>query len=106
MMKPRLYLVLVLVLGGCVTVKHQLTDPTVAARFDSQKPAGAFAHCAAAALPAFHLEQAGGAWALVRKHGMVQLSRWDFFATNHGSQAELRNGSGDSAGADLVMACV
>lgn len=92
-------------LGGCVAVKQQLIDPNVAARYDSAKSPEAFARCASAALPEFRLEQTGVAWALVRKQGIVLLSRWDFFPTNSGSQAELRNGANDAAGVDKVLAC-
>ncbi len=95
-----------LALAGCVTVKHQLTDPNVAARFDSAKTSAEFAQCAAAKLtPDFALEQDGTSYSLTRKRGIVVLSRWDFFPTNNGSQAELRNGAKDAAGADQVKSC-
>jgi hypothetical protein len=93
-------------LAGCMVVKHQLTDPNVAARYDSTKSADAFAHCAADKLAhPFVLEQQGEAWTLIRKDGIRVVSRWDFFTTNAGSQAELRNGARDRAGADEVLTC-
>lgn len=99
-------LVILPVLAGCAVVKHQLNDPNVAARYDSSKSAEAFARCAAEQLgPAFELEQVGNAYALIRKRGIVVHSRWDFFPINNGSQAELRNGASDDAGAENVRAC-
>jgi len=96
----------ILLLCGCVAVKHQLTDPNVAARYDSAKTAADFAQCAAAQLaPPFVLGQAGGAYSLTLKRGIVVVSRWDFFPTNAGSQAELRNGAEDDGGAAKVRAC-
>ena len=93
-------------LTGCVTVKHQLTDPNVAARFDSAKTPAEFARCAADRLgPEFTLEQSGNAYALTRKRGIVLQSRWDIFPANNGSQAELRNGASDDAGVDKVRSC-
>lgn len=93
-------------LAGCVAVKPEIRQPNVAARFDSAKTAEAFARCASGALPAFRLDQAeDGTWSLIRKEGIVLLSRWDFFPANAGSQAELRNGASDDGGADLVRAC-
>ena len=94
-----------LTLGGCVTVKHQLTDPNVAARFDSSKSAEEFARCAAAGLPSFELKQLGSAWALIEKRDIRLVSRWDFFPSNAGSQAELRNGAKDDGGVQVVRAC-
>ncbi len=94
------------VLAGCMAVKPEIRQASVAARFDSANPPEAFARCAAAALPNFKLDQEeDGTWSLIRKDGIVLLSRWDFFQTNQGSQAELRNGAGDEAGAAEVRAC-
>lgn len=96
---------LVVSLSGCVMVKHQLTDPNVAARFDSTKSPADFARCAAEQLPEFELEQAGNAFALIRKRDIRLVSRWDFFPTNSGSQAELRNGAKDDGGLEIVRSC-
>jgi hypothetical protein len=91
---------------GCVTIKPEINDPSVAARFDSSKSPAEFARCAAEALgPSFALEQNSQAFALIRKRGIVLDARWDIFRTNNGSQAELRNGSDDDAGASLVAGC-
>lgn len=102
----RIAMIVLPALAGCAVVKHQLTDPNVAARYDSAKAAEAFARCAADQLaPPFVLDQLGGAWTLIRKDGIKVVSRWDFFPTNNGSQAELRNGAPDQAGAAEVLAC-
>lgn len=94
-------------IAGCTTVKHQVTDANVAARYDSTKSAAEFARCAAAALGSdFRMEEVGStAFALIRQQGILTNARWDFFPTNSGSQAELRSGSKDGAGADKVLAC-
>lgn len=92
--------------GGCVAVKHQITDPNVAARFDSTKSPDEFARCAADKLtPPFKLEQNGQTFALTLQRDIRLVSRWDFFPTNNGSQAELRNGARDDAGTAEVRAC-
>lgn len=96
----------VLGLGACTTVKHQLTDPNPAARYDSDKSPAEFARCAAAALgDEFELQELGSAFALIRQRGILTNARWDIFPTNNGSQAELRSGSKDGAGAEKVLAC-
>lgn len=105
-MKTASALALAAALGGCVTVKHQLTDPNVAVRYNSSKSAAEFARCAAEKLaPPFVLEQQGQAWSLTLRRDIRLVSRWDFFPTNNGSQAELRNGAEDDAGAEKVLAC-
>ncbi|TCJ37385.1 hypothetical protein [Parafrankia sp. BMG5.11] len=93
-------------LPGCTVVKHQITDPNVAARFDSAKSADEVARCAAAALADFKLEQAGPAWSLTRRDGIKTAVRWDFFPSNAGSQAELRNGATDEGGVSVVRGCL
>jgi hypothetical protein len=93
-------------LSGCVAVKRQIREPNVAGRYDSAKSAAALAQCAAAALPNFKLKQQGEAWNLIRQDGIKMLTRWDFFPTNGGSQAELRNGAKDDGGAAKVRSCL
>jgi len=95
------------VLGGCSVVKHQVTDPYVAARFDSSKNAADFAKCAADSLGEdFQLSSTGLSHVLTRQRGILVQARWDFFPTNNGSQAELRSSTPDDAGVEAVRGCI
>jgi hypothetical protein len=92
-------------LAGCAVQKAELNRPYVAARIDSTKTAAQFAQCSAAAM-GLTVRSDEGILTIVRSNTRgVQVARWDFLATNNGSQAELRTGASDDAGLDVVRGC-
>jgi hypothetical protein len=93
-----------LALAGCVVQKPALNRPYVAARIESPKPAAAFSSCVGDAMD-LQVREQNGVLHIIRSRGGVQVARWDFVASNNGSQAELRTGANDDAGIDLVRAC-
>lgn len=100
----RFAMVAVVFLAGCTVQKAELNRPYVTARIDSAKPAAAFAQCSAAAM-GLSVRSDEGVLTIVRSSGGVQVARWDFLATNNGSQAELRTGARDDAGLEIVRGC-
>lgn len=91
--------------SGCVVQKAELNRPQVVARIDSPKTAAEFARCSAEAMN-LEVRSDEGVLSIIRSdHLGVRAARWDFLATNTGSQAELRSGASDDAGMELVRAC-
>jgi hypothetical protein len=100
------YIVLIAaLLGGCVVQKGELSRPYVAARLDSPKIAADFARCAGAAMGLSVRENEGILYIIQKDARGTHTSRWDFFPTNNGSQAELRSGAKDNAGIAVVRGC-
>lgn len=97
-------ILLLLALSGCVVQKPALNRPYVTARIDSAKPAAAFASCAASAMGT-QVREDDGSLFIIRSANSVRVSRWDFLATNNGSQAELRSDAQDDGGVETVRAC-
>jgi len=104
-MRTFLICAITLAATGCVVQKPALNRPYVAARLDSSKSAAEFSRCSADTMGLEVREQGGNLYIVRTNRNGVQVARWDFLATNDGSQAELRSGTAADAGIDAVRGC-
>lgn len=101
----RLAALAAILVSGCAVQVGEIRRPYVAARIDSTKPASQFSQCVGQAMN-LPVRSDEGILTITRTNKTgVQVARWDFFATNNGSQAELRTGADDDAGLSIVRSC-
>ena len=101
----RWYIVLAAVaLTGCAVVSKQAMNAQVSARIASGKTAKNFAVCSAGAMGRELIDNDDGLSIFMRDGAYIR-ARWDFVATNTGSDAELRGPVDYDAEIDKVRAC-